>query len=159
MEFSSTLAESVCTIPTRNYLQPNPSLQRESHTGIAWTATKSMKQHQHHQFLSSLCTGSSRMKRERFVLLLRWQICFRPLLFSPTIVHNWRRTRTSSDDAETVPKEEEVNDNLLTISFHAIAKTDHPQTLRVQEALKNRDLIVLIKGGNTHNFIDQSIVN
>ena len=45
------------------------------------------------------------------------------------------------------------------ISFHAIARTEHPQTIRVLGKLKNKDVTVLIDGGSTHNFIDQSIVS
>lgn len=44
------------------------------------------------------------------------------------------------------------------ISFHAIAGADHPQTLRVIGNLKNWSFTVLIDGGSTHNFIDQSVV-
>nr|TKS09462.1 hypothetical protein D5086_0000093050 [Populus alba] len=45
------------------------------------------------------------------------------------------------------------------ISFHAIAITEHPQTIRVIGKLKNKDVTMLIDGGSTHNFIDQSIVS
>jgi hypothetical protein len=45
------------------------------------------------------------------------------------------------------------------ISFHAIAGTAHPQTLQVMRRLRSKEVIVLIDGGSTHNFIDQSIVN
>ncbi|XP_011027642.1 PREDICTED: transposon Ty3-G Gag-Pol polyprotein [Populus euphratica] len=45
------------------------------------------------------------------------------------------------------------------ISFHDIAGTEHPQTIRVLGKLKNKDVTVLIDGGSTHNFIDQSIVS
>ncbi|KAH7513106.1 hypothetical protein FEM48_Zijuj12G0161300 [Ziziphus jujuba var. spinosa] len=43
-------------------------------------------------------------------------------------------------------------------SFHEIAGTDHLQTFRVLGRLQNKDLIILIDGGNTHNFIDQAVV-
>nr|TKR98413.1 hypothetical protein D5086_0000203280 [Populus alba] len=45
------------------------------------------------------------------------------------------------------------------ISFHAITRTEHPQTICVIQKLKNKDVTVLIDGGSTHNFIDQSIVS
>jgi hypothetical protein len=44
------------------------------------------------------------------------------------------------------------------ISFHALAGTTHPQTFRVIGRVGNRDLTMLIDGGSTHNFIDQSVV-
>ena len=44
------------------------------------------------------------------------------------------------------------------ISFHAMAGTNHPQTIRVLGKMKNNDITVLIDGGSTHNFIDQNIV-
>lgn len=40
------------------------------------------------------------------------------------------------------------------ISFHAITGTNHPQTMRVVGKLKNKDIMVLIDGDSTHNFID-----
>ncbi|XP_057484986.1 uncharacterized mitochondrial protein AtMg00860-like [Actinidia eriantha] len=61
------------------------------------------------------------------------------------------------DHIEAEDTREEVNmiTPLLEISFHAIARTEHPQTLRVVGKLKNNALTVLIDGGSTHNFIDQ----
>ncbi|KAA8519599.1 hypothetical protein F0562_013956 [Nyssa sinensis] len=50
----------------------------------------------------------------------------------------------------------EVLDALPEISFHAIAGVEHPQTLIVWGRLKNKNLMVLIDGGSTHNFIDQA---
>ena len=40
-----------------------------------------------------------------------------------------------------------------------MAGTEHPQIIRVSGKLKNKEVIVLIDGGRTHNFIDQSIVS
>ena len=45
------------------------------------------------------------------------------------------------------------------ISFHAISGTNHPQTIRVIGKLKNQDITVLIDGGSTHNFLNQSMVS
>ncbi|KAL5775655.1 hypothetical protein ACOSP7_013212 [Xanthoceras sorbifolium] len=53
---------------------------------------------------------------------------------------------------------EPPNKAIPEISFHALAGTAHPQTFRVIRKIGNRELIVLIDGGSTHNFIDQSIV-
>ena len=47
---------------------------------------------------------------------------------------------------------------LPEISFHAIAGTEHLQTIHVPRRLKGRDVTVLIDGGSTHNFVDQSLV-
>ena len=47
---------------------------------------------------------------------------------------------------------------LPEISLHAIAGTEHLQTIRVPGRLKGRDVTVLIDGDSTHNFIDQSLV-
>ena len=44
------------------------------------------------------------------------------------------------------------------ISFHALAGTNHPQTFRVIGKVGNKDVTVLIDGGSTHNFIDQAVV-
>lgn len=52
----------------------------------------------------------------------------------------------------------ESNETMPEISFHAIAETNHPQTIRVMGRLKNKNITALIDGGSTHNFIDQAIV-
>jgi hypothetical protein len=44
------------------------------------------------------------------------------------------------------------------ISFHALAGTNHPQTFRVIGKVGNKEVTVLIDGGSTHNFIDQAVV-
>ncbi|KAL5750258.1 hypothetical protein ACOSP7_024861 [Xanthoceras sorbifolium] len=49
---------------------------------------------------------------------------------------------------ETVPE----------ISFHAMSGTTHPQTFRVNGRVKNKEIIILIDGGSTHNFVDQAVV-
>lgn len=64
-----------------------------------------------------------------------------------------------SEDVNDIQQEQEAHDTVLEISFHAIAGTEHPQTIRVLGKLKNKDVIVLIDGDSTHNFIDQSIVS
>lgn len=51
------------------------------------------------------------------------------------------------------------NDPLPEISFHAMAGTNHPQTIRVLGKIRNNPITVLIDGGSTHNFIDQYIVS
>ncbi|KAL5785695.1 hypothetical protein ACOSQ2_008087 [Xanthoceras sorbifolium] len=45
------------------------------------------------------------------------------------------------------------------ISFHAIAGTTHPQTIRLQGRKKGKEVTILVDGGSTHNFVDQSLFN
>ncbi|KAJ8759923.1 hypothetical protein K2173_010069 [Erythroxylum novogranatense] len=59
-----------------------------------------------------------------------------------------------TEEAEPEPLEE-----LPEISFHAITGTEHPQTLRLQGHLKGKDVVILVDGGSTHNFMDQSLVH
>lgn len=76
--------------------------------------------------------------------------CSRPQLFG---------IEDASDrELEDNPNQEETVEVIPEISFHAIAGTSHPQTIRVLGKLQNKDFMVLIDGGSTHNFIDQSIV-
>lgn len=63
-----------------------------------------------------------------------------------------------SEDNSTMAPPEEGEEEFPEISFHAIAGTEHPQTIRVRGTLKNRELMILIDGGSTHNFIDQAVV-
>lgn len=44
------------------------------------------------------------------------------------------------------------------ISFHAMDKTNHPQTLHMTGRIRNNEVTVLINDGSTHNFIKQLIV-
>jgi len=55
-------------------------------------------------------------------------------------------------DMEIVTPEEDIPE----ISFHALVGTNHPQTFRVIGKAGNTAVTVLIDGGSTHNFIDQS---
>lgn len=51
------------------------------------------------------------------------------------------------------------NDPIPEISFHAMAGTNHPQTIRLLGKIRNNPITVLIDGGSTHNFIDQQVVS
>lgn len=62
---------------------------------------------------------------------------------------------TVDDNAQ---QETESKKAMPEISFHAIARSNHPQSIRVMGKLKNKNRTVLIDGGSTHNFTDQVIV-
>nr|GEV32001.1 transposon Ty3-G Gag-Pol polyprotein [Tanacetum cinerariifolium] len=70
-------------------------------------------------------------------------------------------------DAEETENENPTNDALETqadevqgeISFHAISRTILPQTLRLPGRIQHKDVVVLVDGGSTHNFVDQELVN
>jgi len=80
--------------------------------------------------------------------------CQRPHLFM--IKDNPTGDELQVDDTvEELPDTEPI----LKISFHAISRTNHPQTIRVIGKLKSQDITVLIDGGSTHNFLDQSVVS
>jgi len=55
-------------------------------------------------------------------------------------------------DMEIVEPEEDIPE----ISFHALVGTNHPQTFRVIGKAGNTQVTILIDGGSTHNFINQS---
>ena len=63
------------------------------------------------------------------------------------------------DCLETIEEvKQDTGESIPEISYHAIAGTKHPQTIRVLGKLKNKDIMVLVDAGSTHNFIDQSVV-
>lgn len=80
--------------------------------------------------------------------------CERPQLF---MIEDLRYL--GSEDVNGVQFEQDTQETIPEISFHAMAGTKHPQTIRVSGKLKNKEVTVLIDGGSTHNFIDQSIVS
>jgi len=80
--------------------------------------------------------------------------CQRPQVFM--IEDNSTVEELQVDDTiEELPDTKPISKN----SFHAISGTNHPQTIRVIGKLKNQDITVLIDGGSTHNFLDQSVVS
>ncbi|KAL5819887.1 hypothetical protein ACOSQ4_023729 [Xanthoceras sorbifolium] len=62
----------------------------------------------------------------------------------------------TSEDFFSTHNEHEI---IPEISFHTMTDTSHPQTIRLMEKLKNRDITVLVNGRSTHNFIDQTVVS
>ena len=64
----------------------------------------------------------------------------------------------SSEAEEDIQLKNEMTKNIPEISFHAITGAKHPHTLRVIRKLRNKEIMVLVDGRSTHNFIDQSIV-
>ncbi|GJV84972.1 transposon ty3-G gag-pol polyprotein [Tanacetum coccineum] len=47
----------------------------------------------------------------------------------------------------------------VEVSFHAISGSFLPQTLRLPGKLHNKDIVILIDGGSTHNFLEQALVD
>lgn len=80
--------------------------------------------------------------------------CQRPQLFM--IVEE---TSINETEAEYEENETEVQELMPEVSFHAITGTTHPQTMRLQGRLNNKEVTVLIDGGSTHNFMEQSIAD
>ncbi|GKE03848.1 putative unclassified retrotransposon protein, partial [Tanacetum coccineum] len=54
------------------------------------------------------------------------------------------------------PMVQQPDETPAEISFHAISGTILPQTLRFPGRIQNKDVVVLVDGGSTHNFIDQA---
>ncbi|GJY42113.1 transposon ty3-G gag-pol polyprotein [Tanacetum coccineum] len=67
------------------------------------------------------------------------------------------------EDEETPPATEsaatDYSEPQAEVSFHTITGIIHPQTSRLPDKIKNKDVVVLIDGGSTHNFIDQALVD
>ncbi|RWR84947.1 Ty3/gypsy retrotransposon protein [Cinnamomum micranthum f. kanehirae] len=67
-------------------------------------------------------------------------------------------TPTDGVDEGSTPIDEVDEASPPQISFHAIAGTRAPQTMRITGTLKQCPLTVLIDSGSTHNFIDPLII-
>ncbi|KAJ8751836.1 hypothetical protein K2173_026032 [Erythroxylum novogranatense] len=80
--------------------------------------------------------------------------CVRPQLF---MIEDCNEV-PSEEPEEKTENEEEGEFRMPEISFHAITGVPNPQTIRVKGKLKGKEVIVLIDGGSTHNFIEQGIV-
>jgi hypothetical protein len=71
----------------------------------------------------------------------------------------WDSLIIYSEDTANGQLELVENEVVLEISFHAMIGTDHPQTMCVIGQPKNKKVMLLIDGGNTHNFNDEAIVS
>ncbi|KAJ0744829.1 putative nucleotidyltransferase, Ribonuclease H [Helianthus annuus] len=78
--------------------------------------------------------------------------CTKPQLF---MISDLSVDDNVGDSAESEP---EPIDDLPEVSFHAITGALHPQTIRLVGKIGNKQVLVLVDGGSTHNFIDQSLV-
>lgn len=69
-------------------------------------------------------------------------------------------TSHTSLEEGTDDSQEMINfEDMPEILFHAIAGAKHRQNLRVLGNLRNKSVIMLIDGGNTHNFIHKAVVS
>ena len=134
--------------PTAGVLGPPPT-QRMNQSSNAQPATfrRITNQEARERREKGLCYYCD----EKFVAGHR---CERPQLF---MIEDSPHMNT--EDVEGAHPEQEHHEVIPEISFHAIAGTEHPQTIRVLGKLKNKNVMVLIDGGSTHNFIDQAIVS
>jgi len=80
--------------------------------------------------------------------------CTKPQLFMISEVDDVEESSSHEDEANENPPDEVSAE----ISFHAISGTILPQTLRLPGKIHNKDVVVLIDGVSTHNFIEQSLV-
>ncbi|GJR93699.1 reverse transcriptase domain-containing protein [Tanacetum coccineum] len=80
--------------------------------------------------------------------------CSKPQLFMISDVYEVENEENIGDTQEHNP-----DDSLAEISFHAISGSINPQTIRLPGKIKNKEVVVLIDGGSTHNFIDQALVD
>nr|GEW31532.1 putative unclassified retrotransposon protein [Tanacetum cinerariifolium] len=78
--------------------------------------------------------------------------CSKPQLFMISDVSEVEDEETLDDTLE-----QNSDDSHADISFHAISGSINPHTLRLPGKIKNKEVVVLIDGGSTHNFIDQAL--
>lgn len=133
--------------PTAGVLGPSPT-QRMNQSSNAHPATfrRITNQEARERREKGLCYYCD----EKFIAGHR---CERPQLF---MIEDFPHMNT--EDVEGAHPEQEHHEVTPEISFHAIAGIEHPQTIRVLGKLKNKNVMVLIDGGSTHNFIDHAIV-
>lgn len=80
--------------------------------------------------------------------------CSKPQLFMISEVDDVADGENQGEEVVDTPPDVEVAE----ISFHAISGTILPQTLRLPGKIHNKNVVLLIDGGSTHNFIEQLMV-
>ncbi|KAD4888929.1 hypothetical protein E3N88_21002 [Mikania micrantha] len=64
------------------------------------------------------------------------------------------------DQDETVePDPQESNEETAEISLHAILGRPHPTTMKVHGKINQTEVLILVDGGSTHNFVSDVLVN
>ncbi|KAK1409444.1 hypothetical protein QVD17_35970 [Tagetes erecta] len=53
----------------------------------------------------------------------------------------------------------DINEDTAEISLHAILGKSHPTTMKVHGMLNSTEVLILVDGGSTHNFISDVLVN
>ncbi|XP_074352895.1 uncharacterized protein LOC141692051 [Apium graveolens] len=80
--------------------------------------------------------------------------CSKPQFFMISDVEAVEDSTNQGEAVTDVPSDQDHAE----ISFHAISGSFLPQTLRLPGKLNNKNVVLLIDGGSTHNFIEQSVV-
>ncbi|GKF24857.1 transposon ty3-G gag-pol polyprotein [Tanacetum coccineum] len=80
--------------------------------------------------------------------------CTKPQFF---MIHDVREDKEKPPATESTAAD--YSEPYAKVSFYTITGTIHPQTLRLPGKIKNKDVVVLIDGGSTYNFIDQALVD
>lgn len=57
-----------------------------------------------------------------------------------------------------IPNNNETKEETAEISLHAILGKSHPTTMKVHGMLNSTEVLILIDGGSTHNFISDCLV-
>ncbi|KAD3640421.1 hypothetical protein E3N88_29644 [Mikania micrantha] len=63
----------------------------------------------------------------------------------------------NEEDEEIEPQE--TTEETAEISLHAILGRPHPTTMKVHGKLQQTEVLILVDGGSTHNFISEVLVN
>ncbi|VFQ65141.1 unnamed protein product [Cuscuta campestris] len=79
--------------------------------------------------------------------------CSKPQLFMICEATVEEPIEPADQVAEILPQ-----NDMPEVSFHAITGTMHPQTIRLMGKIGNKQVMVIVDGGSTHNFIEHSLV-
>lgn len=74
------------------------------------------------------------------------------------------KTFEAEEGDDEQPPHETINSNdveedTAEISLHAILGKSHPTTMKIQGTLNSTEVLILVDGGSTHNFISDILVN